>query len=110
MTRALHRDISLQVATDANRIPQPGIELRRVNHHRLAAGHEVLSSISVTTLAGDTCMEKGQRTIAIDCAGIAMLYPRSYDSADILSAQAVQAVPASWIPGWASCPDSGKRS
>src|ERR1700733_1822101 len=74
MTHALYRDISLQVTTDANRIPQRGTELRRINGPLLAAGHEMLSRVSMATLAGDARMEKGQPTITIDGAGIAVLY------------------------------------
>ena len=74
MARALYRDISFQVTTDTNRIPQVGIEFGRVHHRRLAAGREVRLGVSMATLAGDAGMEKRQPTVTIDGAGIAVLY------------------------------------
>src|SRR5260370_37887676 len=52
--------VSLQMATDADRVPPFGVELERVDHGSFAGSRDMQRRVTMTALASDGPMEKRQ--------------------------------------------------
>jgi hypothetical protein len=65
--------IAFKMTTDTDRISAVGIELDGVDHRRAARGADVLFRVTVTTLAGNTSVQKGQSLETIFCSTLCAL-------------------------------------